>query len=141
LEQAFTIQDTSADTWRVEVTFGDGTPGVVTNVTANTFSLEHLFPAPGFYPVQFTIRDDDGATGTATLQTIAGAPKLSIQMLGDSKLQLAWTNHPAPFRLEVSSQLASDWHEAPETPRLTDDLKTVDRSVTNVQQSFRLVFP
>lgn len=141
LKREFTIKDTSADTWRVEVTFGDGTPVLVTNITGNPFSLEHLFPGPGFYPVQFTIRDDDGATGTATLQTIAGVPKLSLLPSGESKMQLTWTNHPAPFRLEVSSRLAAEWHEATETPLLKDGFKTLSLSATNVQQSFRLVFP
>jgi 1-phosphatidylinositol phosphodiesterase len=142
LKQEFTIKDTSADTWRVEVAFGDGSPMFQTNVTTATFSLEHQFPTPGYFPLQITVRDDDGATGTATLHTVVGAPKLTIHPAGETMLQLAWTNHPAPFRLETSSHLTtSEWHEVTEPPLLLDGFKTLNLTATNSQQSFRLVLP
>lgn len=142
LKKDFTINDTTADTWRVEVAFGDGSPMFLTNVTTTTFSLEHQFPAPGYFPLQITVRDDDGATGTATLQTVAGVPRLSLQRSGQYGFHLTWTNHPAPFRLETASQLSnSEWHAVAESPLLSDGLKTLNLSATNSQQSFRLVFP
>jgi len=62
------------------VSWDDGTPnstGTVTEpvgTTAGKCTAAHLYTAPGVYTVTFTVTDDDGGSGTETIQVVVYDP-------------------------------------------------------------------
>jgi hypothetical protein len=141
LSKVFTIADPGADTWRVEVLYGDGTPRTITNLTTRTFRLEHDYPAPGYYPVQIDIGDEDGGATTTAFHVVAGVPALLVRGLGAGNLELGWTNHPAPFRLETATHADGPWQTVSNSVEVVGGRSVLRVGATNQQQYFRLAAP
>jgi hypothetical protein len=137
-----TILDPGTDSWNVDVSYGDGTPRSTFNPGGKTFTLEHQFPASGYFLVAVDVRDDDGALGTVSFRVVTGAPTLGIQRTSKFTAQLSWSNHPAPFRLESSTQLpGGNWQTVPRDPLLLNGQKRIDLEFTNLHEIFRLAVP
>ncbi len=65
------FSDPGADTWAATVDYGDGTGVQPLTLSGKNFSLNHLYPQNGAYPVTIVVTDKDGATGSATAQVTA----------------------------------------------------------------------
>lgn len=142
LARQFTIVDPGADTWAVNVSYGDGTPRSTLNLAERNFTLNHQFPAFGYFEVSMDVRDDDGARTETRFRVVSGTPALDIQRLGADLVRLSWSNHPAPFRLERSTQPSGPtWQPVPGVPTLMNGWKQIDLDSTNAQELFRLNLP
>ena len=72
--------DPGADTWTAQVDFGDGS-GLLTlpNLTTRAFTLTHLYPQTGRFPVTVTVTDSDGASGAdAFFVDVTAQPPLTV---------------------------------------------------------------
>jgi hypothetical protein len=137
----FTFVDPGLDSWRVDVSYGDGTPRMTVPLVGQTFTLNHQFPPSGYFQVDIDIRDDGALTRTQ-FRVITGAPTVLLQRTGSSTVQVSWPNHPAPFRLESSALLPGGaWEPVTATPVLTEGRRQVLRDSTNAHEYFRLVLP
>lgn len=58
--------DPGADTWTATVNYGDGTGDLPLALSGKSFSLSHTYLVLFPHTVKVTIRDDDGAVGSAT---------------------------------------------------------------------------
>ncbi len=142
LSMLVTIADPGADSWTVDVLYGDGTPQITPALTGRTFALNHAFPATGYFQVELNVRDDDGGHGTTRFRVVTGTPKLDIQRSGPSAVQVSWTNHPAPFRLESSAQATVPvWQPVSGSPTLVNGRQQLNASSTNGHELFRLRLP
>ncbi len=142
LLREFAIADPGSDTWVVNISYGDGTLRSTMNLTERTFTLNHQYPASGYFEVSMDVRDDDGALSESRFRVITGTPALGIQRLDDSVVRLSWSNHPAPFRLESSIKLSSaDWLAVPGVPVPLDGSRAITVAATNVNEVFRLIAP
>jgi PKD repeat protein len=56
--------DPGADTWTARVNYGDGTGWQTLALNGKSFTLQHLYANSGYYPVNISVRDSDGAEGT-----------------------------------------------------------------------------
>jgi len=142
LSRQFTIVDPGADSWLVNVTYGDGSPLSAVNLSGRTLTLNHQYPASGYFEVMLEVRDDDGAHSENRFRVVTGTPALDIQRLDASMVRLSWSNHPAPFRLESSTaQTAFNWQTVPGTPTLLNGRKEINVGSTNAHEMFRLTVP
>jgi PKD repeat protein len=66
--QAGTFTDPGADSWTATVDYGDGTGGQPLLLSGKSFTLEHTYGDNGSYTVTVTVTDNDGATGSDTVQ-------------------------------------------------------------------------
>lgn len=140
---AFT--DPGADSWSVDIDFGDGTPRTRVTPSSRTFRFEHTFPPSGAYRVRVTIRDDDGGLGEGEIWVVTGAPSLELQSAGAEGVRVSWSNHPAPFRLEWTADPGPSpspvWLPVPTPPQLLDGRQVVHATATNGAGLFRLTLP
>jgi hypothetical protein len=60
--------DPGADTWTATVDYGDGSGMQPLSLSGKTFTLSHVYTEDGVYTVTVNVTDDDGGTGTDTLQ-------------------------------------------------------------------------
>jgi 1-phosphatidylinositol phosphodiesterase len=142
LSREFTIVDPGSDSWTVNVRYGDGTPAVNPILVGRTFTLNHQFPASGYFEVTIDVRDDDDGQSVSAFRVITGAPALDIQRLNATTARVSWSNHPAPFRLETSTHPSSfNWQTVTGTPTLLNGRKQIDITSTNAQGIFRLALP
>jgi len=63
-----TFSDPGADTWTATVDYGDGSGVQPLQLTGNQFTLDHVYADDGVYTVSVTVSDDDGASGTDTVE-------------------------------------------------------------------------
>jgi len=62
------FSDPGADTWTATVDYGDGSGAEPLSLVGKQFVLDHVYADNGVYTASVTVRDDDGASGTDTLQ-------------------------------------------------------------------------
>jgi hypothetical protein len=72
--------DPGADTWAAQISFGDGSaPVTLSNLTARTFALSHVYQQIGRFPVTVTVSDSDGASGSdAFFVDVMSQPPLEV---------------------------------------------------------------
>jgi 1-phosphatidylinositol phosphodiesterase len=98
--------DPGADTWSIEVRYGDGSPSANFPAAAKTFVLEHTYSAPGEYEVQIRVLDDDGEFGAASFQVRAGAN--SPPIAGNDLIEISSATAGSEIRLSIAKLLSND---------------------------------
>jgi PKD repeat protein len=76
------FSDPGADTWTATVDYGDGSGVQALTLAADqTFALSHTYADDGVYTVTVTVSDDDGGTGSDTVEVtvsnVAPTPDIS----------------------------------------------------------------
>lgn len=74
----------SVDTWTATVDYGDGSGPQPLTLTGNVFSLNHVYNTAGIYTVTVTVLDDDGGSGSDTVEVIVQTPSEAIEDLVDT---------------------------------------------------------
>lgn len=145
ISQDLAFTDPGADTWRVDIEFGDGTPRTRITPASRSFRFDHQFPPSGAFRVRITLRDDDEGLSEREFWVVTGAPMLEVRRTGPDLVQLSWSNHPTPFRLErtASPSLVPSpvWTPVTTSPQLIDGRRVVHAEATNVLDLFRLTIP
>src|SRR5207247_10879456 len=108
-----------------------------------TFAFDHAFPSNGLYQVTVEITDDDGATGSDSLQVVTGPPQLSIAKLAPTVVQLSWPVHPAPFHLQRRLTLSSTtvWQSIANTITTANGTNYLNLNVPVDHRYWRLIWP
>ncbi len=122
--------DPGADTWEIEISYGDGTTATVPH-TGKTFAVEHTYPAPGDYVVEIRVLDDDGGLGNATfpVQVEVEAPNLiSLTRLPNGAVRLNFAGTPnRSYAIQASTSLSSlNWMSLGTVAAAANGLVTFD---------------
>jgi len=78
LLQSGSIADPGPDTFTGTVVWGDGSAPETLVIDARSFSLRHVYSAPGTFVVTVTVTDDDGGAGTGTFTVSVSTVEDSI---------------------------------------------------------------
>ena len=90
---AHSFADPGADTWAATVDYGDGTGAHPLTLAGKSFTLDHVYAAPGDYSVTVTVNDGDGGVVTDTMRVkVVAAAQATFQV-----------NHGAAQRPSVNS--------------------------------------
>ena len=73
-QRAGSFTDPGADTWVATVDWGEGVGPEPLPLTAETFSLDHIYAMVGNYTVSVVVCDDDEECGTATAIVVVAIP-------------------------------------------------------------------
>ena len=97
--------DPGADTWAAQISFGDGSaPVTLSNLTARTFALSHVYQQTGRFPVTVTVSDSDGASGSdAFFVDVMSQPPLEVTAFqpGPSGFQVEFNRPPVSTALNL----------------------------------------
>jgi len=75
------LRFSSSSGWAITsdvVTYGDDSPSVQIPQTGNTYTVDHVYPAPGTYTVHDTVTDADGRATSTTHEVQVGAAFVPI---------------------------------------------------------------
>lgn len=77
--------DPGTDTWTATVNYGDGSGTQPLAISGKTFNLDHVYADDGIYSLTVAVTDDDGDTGTDTLEVtvIDVPPEEQIEDISD----------------------------------------------------------
>jgi hypothetical protein len=93
----FTDPD-SNETYEATVNYGDGSETQELALDGQSFQLQHVYAAPGTYPVVVTVTDSNGGSGSATLAvSVLGYSYQWLDPVGTSFF--VGRNLPAKFRV------------------------------------------
>ncbi|MBA2686501.1 MAG: PKD domain-containing protein [Gemmatimonadaceae bacterium] len=70
--------DPGSDAWTATVNYGDGTGTQPLSLAAKSFTLSHLYSAPGNYTVTVTVSDGAGSSSSSAAVTVLAAPTAAI---------------------------------------------------------------
>jgi hypothetical protein len=144
LVQEFTVLDPGADAWTVNVVPGDGTPRVFVPVFGRTFRLNHTYPGTGYFRVEMEVSDDDGDRSFTQFYVVTGVPALAIGRVEPGSVEVSWSAHPAPFRLESSTQLpgvGAAWATVMPAPEQVGNRRVIQFEISQPARFFRLTLP
>ncbi len=140
LDDTLTIVDPGADTWGLQIDFGDASRVETSTQTSRTVAIHHDYAKPGVYELRLRVSDGEVQT-EARVRVAAGLPRLQIERWADA-VRLSWANHPAvPIPLRTSGVAGTPWELLPEQSTLESDRRFLVVPASAPSAFFKLSWP